>query len=325
MSFRQSRKHTLSQGGGVAAWEVGLLLLWWMLLRKHPPHLVFSLPQCSDVGLFSDNIASQRNFCYTRVSMSPEKPGLDLAAIEAVHKGREAPPNKHADGQERRFILGEDNAAVAVDVYPTHPALVRILTRTGEEALILGRVRSIAPDENGGIRIKNTTTECLVGKDGRVSITRTPPEIEFIPFQESAIGRRKGKYTQAMLEAGATKEGDRVERSGTLEAAPKPVNKGRNSPLQFVLVVDDPDREGGKDRLEVHATKQAKEQLQRRKLVRDDRIEAVLYRHTWTAPTIGGDEIAHERYHLATILAIERKDERPDAKRTTRMHPTKQE
>ena len=257
--------------------------------------------------------------------MSPERPRLDLSSVEALHQGREAPAHKHADGHERRFILGEDNAAVAVDVYPTHPALVRILTRTGEEAVSLGRVRSIAPDGNGGIRIKNTNTECLIGSDGMITFIRTLPEPEILLFQESPVGRKHGKYTQAMLEAGETKEGDRVERYGIVEAAPKPVNKRRESPLQFVLVVADPEKEGETQRLEVYATKKARQQLQRSKLGKDDRIRAVLYRHSWTTETIGGGEIVHTRYNVATLLAIERKEERPVAKRTSRKHGASQE
>ncbi len=249
--------------------------------------------------------------------MSPERPGIDLSAVEAVHQGIAAPPNTHADGRERRFILGEDNAAVAVDIYPTHPASVRILTKNGEEAMALGRVRSVTPVEGGGIRITNTTTDCLVGPDGAIALIRTPPEPEFIPFQESTVGKKRGSYTQTMLEAGGTKEGERCERYGTVDGAPKPVNKARNSPLQFVLVVDNPQKEEGKDRLEVHATKKAKQQLQKSKLTKDDRIQAVLYKHTWVTETIGGQEIVHTRYNLATILAIERKDEIPTAKRTT--------
>src|SRR5205823_5388638 len=145
-------------------------------------------------------------------------------------------------------------------------------------------------------------------------------EPEIILFQESPMGRKHGKYTQAMLEAGETKEGDRVERYGIIEAAPKPVNKRRESPLQFVLVVADPEKEGEPQRLEVYATKKARQQVQRSKLGKDDRIQAVLYRHMWTTETIGGGEIVHTRYNLATLLAIERKEERPDVKRMSRKH-----
>src|SRR5712691_798827 len=167
--------------------------------------------------------------------MPPEKPGLHLTALEAVYKPEPAPADKHADGRERRYIFGKENAAVAVDIYPTHPAFVRVLTRTGEEVVAIGRVRSVTPHENG-ILIRNANTECLVDTDGFIILTRTPPEPEMPPFQEATVGKRKiaqdgTEYTQTMLDTGATKEGDRVERYGTVEAAPRPANTRKDSPL----------------------------------------------------------------------------------------------
>src|SRR5207237_243474 len=66
------------------------------------------------------------------------------------------------------------------------------------------------------------------------------PEPDLLPLQEASEGqkrkdRRGVEYMQTMLDASGTKEGERVETWGIVQAAPKPVNKGRDSPLQFFL------------------------------------------------------------------------------------------
>src|ERR1051326_2433053 len=45
-----------------------------------------------------------------------------------------------------------------------------------------------------------------------------------------------------MIDTSGTKEGERVQTWGTVEAAPKPVNRGKSSPLQFFLDVPLPEK-----------------------------------------------------------------------------------
>src|SRR5437016_8948960 len=127
--------------------------------------------------------------------------------------------------------------------------------------------------------------------------------------------------TQTMLDTSGTKEGERVEAWGRVEAAPKPVNRGKNSPLQIFLDVPS-DKEGKIERWEVYASNKAKQQVKARKLSKDDRIHVVLYKHTWTVDLQDGSETTHSRYNLATIIEMEKHDATVPAKRITAHTPT---
>src|SRR5207248_11421185 len=130
------------------------------------------------------------------------------------------------------------------------------------------------------------------------------------------------EYTQTMLDTSGTKEGERVQIWGMVEAAPKPVNRGKNSPLQFFLDVAIPDKEGQKERWEVYATNKAKQQVKARILAKDDSIHAVLYKHTWTVDLQDGRETTHTRYNLAMIIEVEKHEQGSPAKRITVTTPT---
>src|SRR5205823_5154436 len=134
--------------------------------------------------------------------------------------------------------------------------------------------------------------------------------------------RRGTEYTQTMLETSGTKEGERVQTWGMVQAAPQPVNKSRNSPLQFVLDVASSEKEGEKERWEVYASNKAKQHVKGRKLAKGDRIHVVLYKHTWTVDFPDGSETIHTRYNLATIIEVEKNDRSVPAKRTTVHAPT---
>jgi hypothetical protein len=128
--------------------------------------------------------------------------------------------------------------------------------------------------------------------------------------------------TQTMLDTSGTKEGERVETWGRVEAAPKPVNRGKQSPLQFFLTVPIPDKEDETEKWEIYASNKAKRQVKGRKLTKDDRIHVVLYKHTWTVDLQDGSETIHTRYNLATIIEVEKYDAGVPAKRITGHTPT---
>src|SRR6266571_1819141 len=125
-----------------------------------------------------------------------------------------------------------------------------------------------------------------------------------------------------MLNTSSTKEGERVQTWGRVEAAPKPVNRGKNSPLQFFLDVPIPDKEDEKERWEVYAANKAKQQVKGRKLAKGDSIHVVLYKHTWTVELHDGSETTHTRYNLATIIEVEKHEAGVPAKRITGHTPT---
>jgi hypothetical protein len=213
-----------------------------------------------------------------------------------------------------------------VDIYPAPSVgLPMIVVRGRRTSVFLGDAVKVEATENKGLRIKHVDGEVMVDPNGNYAALYTAPvEPEIIPFQEAyAVLKKQGKdgettYTQHMLAAPDAKEGERMEKFGTVEATPKPVNKAKTSPLQFYLLVDDPEKEGGQERLEVYSTKATKQKVQGLKLVQGDKIHAVLYKHTWTDQTIGGDTLTSTRYNLTTILEVKRKNQEQNAKRLTR-------
>ena len=78
-----------------------------------------------------------------------------------------------------------------------------------------------------------------------------------------------------------TPEGVRVTIYGVVEAAPKPVNNKRGSPLQLFLVEYDPKKPDEPLRHEIWARSKVREEVTALRLKKGDCIEAVLYRHTW--------------------------------------------
>ena len=62
--------------------------------------------------------------------------------------------------------------------------------------------------------------------------------------------------------------------------------------------------------------------MKARKLTKDDRIHAVLYKHTWTVDLQDGRETMHTRYNLATIIEVEKHEQGSPAKRNTVNAPT---
>jgi hypothetical protein len=164
--------------------------------------------------------------------------------------------------------------------------------------------------------------ENVVNANGNYATVYTAPNPDLLGMQEAATGqkrkdRRGTEYTQTMIETAGTKEGERVEVWGRVKAAPQPVNKARNSPLQFLLGVETPEKEGETDWWEVYATNKIKQQIKTKKLGKDDRIHAVLYRHTWTVDFQDGSETKYTRYNLATIIEVEKHDGSVPAKRVT--------
>jgi len=130
-------------------------------------------------------------------------------------------------------------------------------------------------------------------------------------ISENGITRRiKGvEYAQSTIDIEGTPEGVRVEISGTVDAAPRPVApKDRNSPLMFFLIETnpkDPDRPVYHEVWAVSA--QRRRELKSAKLVKGDEIKAVLHRHTYETDLIGGGKEVVTRHNLTKILFVSKK------------------
>ena len=189
--------------------------------------------------------------------------------------------------------------------------------------LALGDVLHVLPTEEGGLHVDHANGACEIGKTGDLALVYTAPKPEVLlresqggPIRKDVYGR---SYTQSSLEVEGTPEGARVIIYGGVEAAPQPVNRKRGSPLQFVLVEYNPEKPEEPIRHEVWAKNKVREELKALKLNKDDRIEAVLYRHTWEVELQGGGKETHTRHNLTKIIKVERKD---DAKRLKQEHST---
>lgn len=240
--------------------------------------------------------------------MSAENNRLDLAAIEAAYQPEPLQSEKRTDG--RRVILGQENAAVALDIFPESPPLVVVRSRGSEELLSMKNVTSITA-ETHGVRITNKQSECLVSTEGHIIFSRTPPPPPPKPFIEGRSVLRFDKfgvpYQQSTLDIEGTPEGERVHARGMVKEEPKQEGRGKDRPLMFILEEVDEEKGIVVDH-EVYATKQARAELTRKKLKRGDIIEAVMFRHSITVPTVNGEELTHTRHHLVTVTKVERKD-----------------
>jgi hypothetical protein len=239
-----------------------------------------------------------------------EAPRLDLAEIEAQYIATLLESDKRADG--RRFIVGQENAALAVDVFPLAPPLVVVRSRGSDELLSMANVTSITTTtEPQGIRITNKQSECLVSTEGHIIFSRTPPPPPPKPFIEGRSVLRHDKdgvpYQQSTLDIEGSPEGERVRVRGMVKDAPKQEGKGKERPLVFFIEEVD-EKNGVAVEHEVHATRKARAELTRKKLTGGDVIEVVMFRHTITVPTVNGEELTHTRHHLATITKVERKN-----------------
>ncbi len=255
--------------------------------------------------------------------MPLERKQLDTSSLHAKFPAKELPAHKQF-GNGERYSFGTTH----IDIYPLPPsATPTLLVRGRRNRLAVGDVYKVEPIDTNGLHVLYVDGELMVNANGNYVNVYTAPDPELLGLQEASAGqkrrdRRGTEFTQTMLDTSGTKEGERVEIWGMVEAAPKPVNKGKNSPLQFFLTVPLPDKEGEKERWEVYATNKAKQQVKGRKLTKGDSIHAVLYKHTWTVELQDGSETMHTRYNLATIIEVEKHDAGVPAKRTTVNTPT---
>jgi hypothetical protein len=250
--------------------------------------------------------------------MPLERKLLDTASLQAAYTRQELPVSEQF-GTGERYTFGTTH----VDIYPLPPETTPLLfVRGRRNRLAVGDVYKVEPTEQDGMHVLYVDGEIVVNPNGNYVTVYTAPDPDLLGMQEASSGqkrkdRRGTEYTQTMIETTGTKEGERVEVWGVLKAAPQSVNKSRNSPLQFLLGVDRPEKEGETDFWEVYATNKVKQQIRAKKLGKDDRIHAVLYRHSWTVNLQDGRETIHTRYNLATIIAVEKKGEGSSSKRNT--------
>ncbi len=247
------------------------------------------------------------------MSVESKKP-LDTSALHAVYP-HEALPTHDRYGEGERYIFGTTLA----DVYSDPPELTPVVQmRMVKGYLAVGDVLHVLPTEAGGLHVDHATGACEIGKTGDLAYVYTAPKPEALlrasqdgPQRKDVYGR---SFTQSSMEVGGTPEGVRVTIFGVVEAAPKPVNAKRGSPLQFFLVEYDPAKPDEPLRHEVWARNKLRDEVKAMKLKKDDSIEVVLYRHTWEVELQGGGKQTHTRHNLAKIVKVDRKG---DAKRTT--------
>ena len=211
--------------------------------------------------------------------MPLERKQLDTSSLHAKFPAIELPAHKQF-GNGERYSFGTTH----IDIDPLLPsATPTLLVRGRRNRLAVGDVYKVEPIDTNGLHVLYVDGELMVNANGNYVNVYTAPDPELLGLQEASAGqkrrdRRGTEFTQTMLDTSGTKEGERVEIWGMVEAAPKPVNKGKNSPLQFFLTVPLPDKEGEKERWEVYATNKDKQQVKGRKLTKGDSIHAVLYK-----------------------------------------------
>jgi len=255
--------------------------------------------------------------------MPLERKQLDTSSLQAKFLPKELPIHEHF-GNGERYSFGTTH----VDIYPLPPSSMPLLwVRGRRNRLAVGDVYKVEPTDKNGLHVLYVDGELVVNANGNYVNVYTAPDPELLGLQEAPEGqkrkdRRGGDYTQTMLDTSGTKEGERVQTWGIVEAAPKPVNRGKQSPLQLFLHVPIPEQEGETERWEVYASNKAKQQVKARKLTKDDRLHVVLYKHTWTVDLQDGTEITHTRYNLATIIEVEKHEQGSPAKRNMVNAPT---
>ena len=254
--------------------------------------------------------------------MPLERKQLDTSSLRTKFPAKDLPAHEQF-GNGERYSFGTTH----VDIYPLPPQATPLLfVRGRRNRLAVGDVYKVEPTETNGLHVLYVDGELVVNANGNYVNVYTAPDPELLGLQEASEGqkrrdRRGTEYTQTMLDTSGTKEGERVQTWGRMEAAPKPVNRGKNSPLQFFLAVPT-EMEGDTEKWEVYATNKAKQQVKGRKLIKDDKIRVVLYRHTWKVDFQDGRETIHTRYNLATIIEVEKHDGSVPAKRNTADAPT---
>jgi hypothetical protein len=247
--------------------------------------------------------------------MPLERKQLDTSSLREKFPAKKLPAHEQF-GNGERYSFGTTH----VDIYPLPPSTTPLLwVRGRRNRLAVGDVYKVEPTDKNGLHVLYVDGEIVVNPNGNYVNVYTAPDPELLGLQEATDGqkrkdRRGTEYTQTMLDTSGAKEGERVETWGMVEVAPKPVNRGKNSPLQFFLDVPT-DKEDEKKRWEVYASNKAKQQVKARKLAKDDRIHAVLYKHTWTVDLQDGRETTHTRYNLATIIEVEKHEAGVAAKR----------
>lgn len=250
--------------------------------------------------------------------MPLERKLLDTASLQAAYQRQELPVSEQF-GAGERYTFGTTH----VDIYPLPPETNSLLfVRGRRNRFAVGDVYKVEPTETRGLHVLYVDGELVVNTNGNYVTVYTAPDPGLLVMHEAATGQKRRDsqgtvYIQTTIETEGTKEGERVEVWGRVKAAPQPINKGRNSSLQFLLGVDSPEKEGETDWWEVYATNKVKQQIKAKKLGKDDRIHAVLYRHTWKVDLQDGRETIHTRYNLATIIEVEKHDGSVPAKRNT--------
>jgi len=239
------------------------------------------------------------------MSAENKKP-LDTSSLQAAYQYQELPVHE-------RYTFGTTFA----DVYSNPPELTPVVQiRMVKGYLAVGDVLHVLPSEAGGLHVDHVNGSCEIGNAGDLAYVYTAPKPEAMlrasldgKTHKDVYGR---SYTQSSMEIAGTPEGVRVTIYGVVEAAPKPVNNKRGSPVQIFLVEYDPAKPDVPIKHEVWVRNKVRDEVKTLKLKKDDCIEAVLYRHTLEVELQGGGKQSHTRHNLGKVIRVDRKD---DAKR----------
>jgi len=250
-------------------------------------------------------------YLFSYMSLENKKP-LDTSSLQTAYPHEELPIHeRYGEGERYRF------GSTLADIYGNPPEMTPVVqVRLVKGYLAVGDVLHVLPTEAGGLHVDHVNGSCEIGNTGDLAYVYTAPKPEALlrmsqdgQTHKDVYGR---SYTQSSMEVEGTPEGVRVTIYGVVEAAPKPVNNKRGSPLQFFLVEYNPAKPEEPIRHEVWARNKVREEVKALKLKKDDCIEAVLYRHTWDVELQGGGKQTHTRHNLAKVTKVDRKE---DAKR----------
>src|SRR5206468_4757119 len=173
---------------------------------------------------------------------------LETSSLQAKFPAKELPAHEQY-GTGERYSFGTTH----VDIYPLPPSSTPLLwVRGRRNRLAVGDVYKVEPTDKNGLHALYADGEIVVNPNGNYVNVYTAPDPALLGLQEAAEGQRRTdrrgtEYTQTMLDTSGTKEGERVQTWGMVEAAPKPVNRGKNSPLQFFLTIPLPDKDDEKE------------------------------------------------------------------------------
>jgi hypothetical protein len=215
-------------------------------------------------------------------------------------------------GPGRLYKVGIVEVEIYENLPDEKPSLARI--RAPGASMALSYVVDVRPSGDGGMLLdfgrkgEKVHASLSINRNGDIAFIYSPPPPPMGISQRGKIRRVGGmELTQSTIDIEGTPEGVRVQMRGIVDGSPRPVNaKVRNSPLMFFLIEENPNDLKHPVYHEVWAVKGPRQELQKAKLVKGTEMEAVLYRHTFETPLIGGGKEVVTRHNLSKILSVKK-------------------